>query len=57
MAGTEFRQGAWLRSIPAGATRSYQEQARGMDRASAVRAVGRANGANPIGIVIPCHRV
>jgi methylated-DNA-[protein]-cysteine S-methyltransferase len=58
-AGTEFQQAAWvwLRSIPAGATRSYQEQAKGMDRASAVRAVGRANGANPIGIVIPCHRV
>ncbi|MFA7495263.1 MAG: methylated-DNA--[protein]-cysteine S-methyltransferase [Acidithiobacillus sp.] len=58
-AGTEFQQAAWtwLRSIPAGETRSYQEQARGMARASAVRAVGRANGANPIGIVIPCHRV
>ncbi|WP_163099571.1 methylated-DNA--[protein]-cysteine S-methyltransferase [Acidithiobacillus ferrianus] len=58
-AGTEFQRDAWawLRSIPAGETRSYREQARGMDRASAVRAVGRANGANPIGIVIPCHRV
>ena len=58
-AGTAFQQvaWAWLRSIPAGETRSYQEQARGMNRASAVRAVGRANGANPIGIVIPCHRV
>ena len=58
-AGTEFQRKAWawLRSIPAGETRSYREQARGMGRVSAVRAVGRANGANPIGIVIPCHRV
>ncbi|MBU2739290.1 methylated-DNA--[protein]-cysteine S-methyltransferase [Acidithiobacillus concretivorus] len=58
-AGTPFQQAAWawLRTIPAGETRSYKEQARGMHHPLAIRAVGRANSKNPIGIVVPCHRV
>lgn len=58
-AGTSFQRATWdwLRSIPAGETRSYKEQALGMSRPSAVRAVGHANSRNPIGIVVPCHRV
>ena len=57
--GTSFQQGAWqaLSAIPYGETRSYGEQARMVGRPSAVRAVARANGANPIAIVVPCHRV
>jgi AraC family transcriptional regulator of adaptative response/methylated-DNA-[protein]-cysteine methyltransferase len=57
--GTEFQKLAWdaLLKIPYGETRTYEEQARVMGRASAVRAVGRANGDNRIAIVIPCHRV
>ena len=46
-----------LLTIPLGETRSYQEIARQIGRPSAVRAVGAANGRNPIPIVIPCHRV
>ena len=58
-AGTEFQQAVWqvLRDIPYGETRSYGEQARLLGRPSAVRAVARANGDNPIAIVVPCHRV
>jgi len=58
-AGTEFQQTVWaaLRTIPAGRTLSYGELARRIGRPSAVRAVGLANGANPTGIVVPCHRV
>ena len=58
-AGTTFEQTAWtaLRNIPAASTRSYGEQAAAIGKPSAVRAVARANGANPIAIVIPCHRV
>jgi AraC family transcriptional regulator, regulatory protein of adaptative response / methylated-DNA-[protein]-cysteine methyltransferase len=58
-AGTEFQRAAWrvLESIPYGETRSYGEQARLLGRPSAVRAVARANGDNPIAIVVPCHRV
>ena len=58
-AGTPFQQAAWawLRTIPAGETRSYKEQAQGMNHPAAVRAVGHANSKNPIGIVVPCHRV
>jgi AraC family transcriptional regulator of adaptative response/methylated-DNA-[protein]-cysteine methyltransferase len=58
-AGTEFQQGVWrvLKAIPYGETRSYGEQARMLGRPSAVRAVARANGDNPIAIVVPCHRV
>jgi methylated-DNA-[protein]-cysteine S-methyltransferase len=57
--GTPFQRVVWaaLRSIPAGETMSYGALAARIDRRSAVRAVGRANGANPIGIVVPCHRV
>lgn len=57
--GSEFQCQVWqaLRAIPAGETRSYGEQARMINRAKAVRAVGAANGANPVGLVLPCHRV
>lgn len=57
--GTSFQEAVWseLRSIPPGRTRSYAEVARAVGRPSAVRAVGTANGANAIAIVIPCHRV
>jgi len=57
--GMEFQQDVWraLQRIPYGATRSYAEVAREIGRPAAVRAVGAANGANPIPIVIPCHRV
>ncbi|HEY1878961.1 MAG TPA: methylated-DNA--[protein]-cysteine S-methyltransferase [Caulobacteraceae bacterium] len=57
--GTPFQEAVWaaLRDIPAGATRSYAEQAEAIGRPKAVRAVGLANGANPIAIVNPCHRV
>jgi AraC family transcriptional regulator, regulatory protein of adaptative response / methylated-DNA-[protein]-cysteine methyltransferase len=58
-AGTEFQQRAWqgLQSIPYGETRSYAEQARLLGAPTAVRAVARANGDNPVAIVVPCHRV
>lgn len=57
--GSDFMQNVWdeLRAIPAGQTRSYSEIARRMNRPSATRAVARANGANQIALVIPCHRV
>lgn len=57
--GTAFQRRAWeyLQTIPFGLTRSYAQQARGLGDAKAVRAVGQANGANPVAIVIPCHRV
>jgi len=57
--GTEFQRAVWnaLREIPTGETRSYGDIARRIGRPSAVRAVGLANGANPIGVVVPCHRV
>jgi methylated-DNA-[protein]-cysteine S-methyltransferase len=57
--GTAFQQAVWqsLRDIPCGTTLSYSELARRIGRPRAVRAVGLANGANPIGIVVPCHRV
>lgn len=57
--GMPFQLAAWraLQRIPFGETRSYKDQARAIDRPSAVRAIGAANGANPIPIVIPCHRV
>lgn len=59
MAGTPFQREVWsaLREIPAGETWSYGQLASHIGRPSAVRAVGLANGANPIGIVVPCHRV
>jgi methylated-DNA-[protein]-cysteine S-methyltransferase len=57
--GTEFQQSAWkvLRQIPYGETLSYGEQARRVGGANYARAVGGANGRNPISILIPCHRV
>lgn len=56
--GTPFQFLVWdqLRAIPAGETRSYSEIARRIGRPRAIRAVGTANGANPVSIVIPCHR-
>jgi methylated-DNA-[protein]-cysteine S-methyltransferase len=58
-AGTSFQREVWrsLREIPCGTTISYGELAARIGRPNAVRAVGLANGANPIGIVVPCHRV
>lgn len=57
--GTDFQKKVWaeLRKIPFGATRTYQQIALAMGRPEATRAVGAANGANPIPIVVPCHRV
>lgn len=57
--GTPFQEQVWavLRSIPAGETRSYAEVAVAVGSPGAVRAVGSANGANPIWLVVPCHRV
>jgi methylated-DNA-[protein]-cysteine S-methyltransferase len=57
--GTEFQLRVWraLRDIPCGETWSYGQLARKIGNPAAVRAVGLANGANPIGIVVPCHRV
>lgn len=58
-AGTPFQQRVWqaLRKIPAGETRSYGALAASLGQPTASRAVGLANGANPVGIVVPCHRV
>jgi methylated-DNA-[protein]-cysteine S-methyltransferase len=58
-AGTTFQREIWgaLRRIPAGSTLSYGALAAQLGKPRAVRAVGLANGANPIGIVVPCHRV
>jgi methylated-DNA-[protein]-cysteine S-methyltransferase len=57
--GTAFQRQVWqaLREIPAGQTRSYSDIARRVGAPAAVRAVGTANGANPVAIVVPCHRV
>ncbi|WP_330308567.1 MULTISPECIES: methylated-DNA--[protein]-cysteine S-methyltransferase [unclassified Streptomyces] len=59
MAGTPFQRSVWdqLRRIPYGETRSYGELAEALGNAGASRAVGLANGKNPIGIIVPCHRV
>lgn len=59
LAGTDFQRQVWntLREIPAGETWTYGQLAAHIGRPSAVRAVGRTNGLNPIGIVHPCHRV
>jgi methylated-DNA-[protein]-cysteine S-methyltransferase len=58
-AGTAFQQTVWrhLQEIPYGETISYGELARRLGNPKAVRAVGLANGSNPIAIIIPCHRV
>jgi methylated-DNA-[protein]-cysteine S-methyltransferase len=57
--GTEFQQQVWhvLRTIPYGETISYGEQARRLGDVNKSRAVGAANGRNPISIIVPCHRV
>ena len=57
--GTDFQLRVWsaLRKIPRGQTRSYGEIAKAVGRPKAVRAVGAANGSNPVAIVVPCHRV
>lgn len=57
--GTDFQRAVWhaLRRIPCGATTSYRGLAAQIGRPAAVRAVGAANGANPISVVVPCHRV
>ncbi|MDX1983869.1 MAG: methylated-DNA--[protein]-cysteine S-methyltransferase, partial [Bryobacteraceae bacterium] len=57
--GTPFQRNVWsaLREIPYGRTISYGELARRIGNPSASRAVGLANGSNPIAIIVPCHRV
>ena len=59
LAGTDFQRRVWsaLRTIPYGETRSYGEIAAQIGSPGASRAVGLANGRNPIGIIVPCHRV
>ncbi|CAM5697593.1 Methylated-DNA--protein-cysteine methyltransferase OS=Streptomyces alboniger OX=132473 GN=CP975_29870 PE=3 SV=1 [Streptomyces alboniger] len=57
--GTPFQRSVWnhLRKIPYGETRTYGELADALGNPSASRAVGLANGRNPVGIIVPCHRV
>jgi methylated-DNA-[protein]-cysteine S-methyltransferase len=57
--GTDFQRRAWLAlaDVPYGETRSYGEQARRLGVPRAARAIGAANGANPLPIVLPCHRL
>ena len=57
--GTDFQRSVWsaLREIPYGQTRTYKQIAEVVGRPRAVRAVGAANGANPLPILVPCHRV
>jgi len=59
LGGTPFQGDVWtaLRAIPAGSTITYSELARRVGRPRAVRAVGSANGANPVPLFVPCHRV
>lgn len=59
LAGTEFQKSVWraLRKISPGKTKSYGEIARAIGKPKAVRAVGGACGANPVPVLIPCHRV
>jgi methylated-DNA-[protein]-cysteine S-methyltransferase len=59
MAGTEFQRRVWreLTEIPFGETRSYGQLAKRLDNPNGSRAVGLANGRNPIAIIVPCHRV
>jgi methylated-DNA-[protein]-cysteine S-methyltransferase len=59
MKGTDFQLRVWnlLLQIPYGETRNYGDLARALGAPAAVRAVGGANGANPVAIVVPCHRV
>jgi methylated-DNA-[protein]-cysteine S-methyltransferase len=59
MRGTEFQKNVWnaLLTIPYGETRSYGEIAKQIGRPDRARAVGAANGSNPVSIIVPCHRV
>lgn len=59
LGGTPFQREVWaaLREIPAGTTRTYADLAQRIGRPRAVRAVGGANGANPVSVFVPCHRV
>lgn len=59
VAGTPFQEAVWraLRSVEAGSTATYGELAHRVGRPRAVRAVGTATGGNPVGIVVPCHRI
>jgi methylated-DNA-[protein]-cysteine S-methyltransferase len=59
MRGTKFQRDVWqaLREIPFGETRSYGQLARQLANPRATRAVGAANGRNPVSIIVPCHRV
>ena len=57
--GTAFQEAVWreLRKIPLGETRSYADIAAAVGQPGAVRAVGPANGSNPVSVLVPCHRV
>jgi AraC family transcriptional regulator of adaptative response/methylated-DNA-[protein]-cysteine methyltransferase len=57
--GTAFQEAVWreLRKIPLGETRSYADIAAAIGEPGATRAVGTANGANPVAVLVPCHRV
>lgn len=59
MRGTSFQRDVWtaLTTIPFGETRSYRDIAKAIGRPAACRAVGAANGRNPVSIIVPCHRV
>ena len=59
LVGTEFQVAAWksLASVPFGTTASYAKQAASIGRPTATRAIGAANGRNPVVIVLPCHRI
>jgi methylated-DNA-[protein]-cysteine S-methyltransferase len=58
-AGTPFQRTVWtaLRNIPVGETTTYSQVAHQIGKPAALRAVGHANGSNPVGVVVPCHRV
>ncbi len=59
LVGTEFQVKAWraLAAVPFGATATYAQQAASVGRPTATRAIGAANGRNPVAIVLPCHRI
>jgi methylated-DNA-[protein]-cysteine S-methyltransferase len=59
LTGTPFQKRVWeaLRGVPAGRTATYGDLARTIGAPAAVRAVGAANGANPVAVIIPCHRI
>ena len=59
MAGTSFQRSVWqaLLTVPFGRTASYQQMADAVGNPKAVRAVGAANGKNPVSIIVPCHRI